>query len=686
MTEPAKLSIAGGIVQVGNNIRVAINIQNAKDVDAFGFDLSYNIVVPTVGALEYVSIEKAGTLTEGFLSVSANIVPNILGAEHLRIGAVGGPASITGDGVLLYVNFSGARAGDVEMNIIALVDDLADAEVTSGIITVEAAPPETETPTEVPPTAPPTATETATLVPTTPPTVPPTATETATLVPTTPPTVPPTVPPTETATIVPTPIQPTPTRVPTVPIPVHTPTPLPTATPIPPTPTAFIVNPNLGVVSYDRLGGASARGAAIHNFDIGLSVLDPRDPYYGRLFAPGIYDGLQDPDAFGPFLAFELFDDQLGLTYDFFPIAQDMEFTGAIKPSAEGGTGTEGVFFLIGGNIGLLPPVNARLGAGIPRPDSGNAAYGGGIDTDNNPANNINFGAFRGDIVPVGYAPDAGMGVDAFISSLIDIEAAGNNGFYVLGTDGRIYAEGSANEALDTTVTLPSGVTAVNLEIYRGVVTNGQYSWTLHLSNSQYSSNLIGVAAYVLDSAGAIHRVPADAPAPIMADVPANHPFGYKDIEFVPSPDGTRMIGLGVLTGDGMIHFAPFPGEDTEVNKAFAKSITPFGALAEGFPFDIARDFQVEIRDSVFVGLDDNQQPYNVTGVKIGSFMIDGYGGMHVGGQSTRFASAAVAGGLWVVDGQPSVPIEVGLPYYINSDFIIDLELAWPLNPPHVNP
>ncbi len=693
-SEPLRLSVEGGTVNVGEQISVAINIQNAQDIDAFGFIIASSAGQLEAGTLEYASIDTAGTLTEDFLSVSAQQVEGIVGAIQVRVGAVGGDASVSGDGVLLRVNYTGAVAGDVSVDIIELIDDVADAEVTGGVVTVQAVAEPTETPTEVPPT------ETATPVPPTevPPTeVPPT--ETATPVPPTevPPTetatpVPPTevpteIPPTETGTPVP---EVTPTKRPTRPIPVHTPTSPPTPTPMPPTPTALVINPDLGLVSYDILGGAFARGAAIHNFDIGLSVLDPRDPFYGMVFARGIYDGLPDMEAFGPYLAFEIVDETQNIDLDLFPIAQDMEFTGDILPSDQGGTGSEGIFFLIGGNIGPFAPVHGRLGASIsrPDPDDGQSAFGGGIDTDNDPSNNIDFGNYRGDIVEVGYIPPEGDSPEEFVSQLVDVEPAGNDGFYVLNANGRIYAEGSANEDLDTQIQLADGVTAVDLEIYRGTEANGTYSWSMNLENSKYAADVTGVAAYVLDSAGVIHRVPEGAPAPSGADIPANHPFGYKDIEFVPSQEGDRMIGLGLLTGDGMIHFAPFEGEDTDANAEFIASIGPFGLLEVGFPLDIARDFEVEIRgsDTPFYGLDSAGETIEFSEVRVGTFMSDGFGGLHVGGASTRFASAPVEGGDWVVDGDPSIPVAVNMPYIPNSDFIVDLELSWPLDPPHVNP
>ncbi len=664
--EPLRMSVEGVTVQVGETVSVAINVENADNIDAFSFDVFAPVTAE--GALAFEGLDLAGTLVEDFLNVQSNIIP-MAGSLRVRVAGIGGAESASGDGNLVKLLYSGQSAGSVEITVSELVDDVEGAEVESGVVTVE---PAVETPTETP--VPPTP-ETPTDTP-----VPPPTPETPTDTPV-PPTFTPTVPPTETGTVTPRPT-----------LPVFTPTPLPTATPLPPTPTAFVINPELGMVAYDRLGGAHARGAAVHNFDVGLSVLDPASPFFGQLFARGIYDGRMDPDAFGPFLAFEITDEQQGIQIDFMPIAQDLEFTGEILPSDEGGTGTEGVFFLIGGNIGPLAPVHARLGAGIsrPEPDTGGVAFGGGIDTNNDPADNIDFGAFRGDIVPVGYDPALGETIEAFESPLTDVEPAGNSGFYALNKNGRIYAEGDANEELDHQFTLSDGVTAVNLEIYRGTVSDtDEYSWSVTTNNSKYSENLIGVAAYVLDSAGVIHRYPESAPEPVVENLPADNAFGYKDIEFVPSPDGARMMGLAVLTGDGMVHFAPFSADDnTEDNIQFVADITPFGDLALGFPFDIARDIEVEIRGSevTFYGLNDQGETVEFEDVKIGSFVFDGFGGTHVGGQSTRFAFAPVEGGDWVVDGQPSVPIEVVSPYFVNSDFMVDGELSWPLDPPHINP
>ena len=72
------------------------------------------------------------------------------------------------------------------------------------------------------------------------------------------------------------------------------------------------LDPKLGLVSLDELGGTYPRGNAVHNFDIGISGSN------GALVKPGVFDGKIDPDALGPFL---FIDGQP------IPIAKDMEFT-----------------------------------------------------------------------------------------------------------------------------------------------------------------------------------------------------------------------------------------------------------------------------------------------------------------------------------------------------------------------
>ncbi|HOJ62254.1 MAG TPA: hypothetical protein PK878_18390, partial [bacterium] len=466
----------------------------------------------------------------------------------------------------------------------------------------------------------------------------------------------------ETPTAVPTPTE-TPTEVPT---PTETPTatPLPTATPSPtatetptatPTPEIIALNPNLGIVSIDELGGTYPRGAAVHNFDIGISSPD------GKLIQPGVFDGQIDPDALGPFL----FIDGVPI-----PIAQDVEFTGQI---AEGGNGSEGAYFLIGGSIGSFPPVSPRLGAvGGP--------LRGGIDM-NNDGNTINFGTFRSDIVPILFLPTVNSPQGEFLYPLVDLEPAGNNGYYVLAENGRIFAEGDALESLDTStpVTLSPNSEAIAFKIWRG--------YDITVENSQYSTDRIGTGAYILDSAGMIHIV-GNAPALNTADmpvIPADPGTGFfQDLEFIPNAEGTRWIGLGVLMGDGLINLVPFAGANASDYAAYMQQLTPFGSLSAGFPINIARDFEVEISDSPVYTLNEAGQTVASTGRRVGILMMDGFGGMHTGGDSTRFAPAylpygvVVPGPVYVINGQNAIPFPINPPYTFN----VDISRAFVLSPP----
>ncbi len=455
--------------------------------------------------------------------------------------------------------------------------------------------------------------------------------------------------PTETPTATPTI---TPTRRPTA-TPTRTPTPTPTATRTPtrtpiPSPTAVEVNPLLGLVALDEFGGTYPRGAAVHNFDIGITGKD------GTIVASGVYDGFPDPAALGPFLVF---------AHEFYPIARDIEFSGERDPA---GNGSEGVYFLIGSTLPGIAPVTGRLGAtGGPNR--------GGIDTNNNPNGNIRFGEASGDAIPVRI--DSGESGLEYEDSLVDIEPAGNRGFYALDKSGRIYAEGEALESLDT-LSPPPGMNpealAVDLEIYRGRMVD--------LSNSCYNADRIGRGAYILDALGGIYRV-GDAPALNTTNLPAlrtDSPIVYRDMEWIPNPQGTEFIGLGVLRGDGILFLALF--EDvlwTPELQSYQQFLNPFGSAARGFSFDIARDFETEISDTPLYGKNEKGETVATQGRRVGIFMVDGFGGVHTGGRSTRFAPAFGVTGedTRVIEGHYAVPYPVTIPYF-GVDAIRDLEIS----------
>lgn len=609
---PAKvgLSLSGPEkVNVGDAVTVTINIANAADIDAFGFD-----ILQANALLDFVNVDKAGTLTADFFNVSGKALTAPAGA--VRVGAVGGASVVNGDGALLTVQYKASVTGQTTISFANLVDDVAGAELATLAITVE---------------------ETSVGTPTETPAVTPTVTP---------------VPPTPTETIIEIP-SPTPTETPAV-----TPTPgLPTPTPTPgqpsPTPTALELDPNLGMVSLDEMGGTYPRGNAVHNFDIGISN------QYGQLISAGVFDGKIDPDALGPFLF---------INGQPIPIAKDIEFTGE---TVANGNGSEGVYFLIGGSIGNVPPVSGRLGAT-------GGALNGGIDM-NNDGKTINFGTFKSDIVPVLFMETMNNPNGEFISPLVDVEAAGNGGFYVLAQDGKIYAEGSALASIETNtpVQLSDNSSAIALKIWRGK--------QITLGNSLYSADLIGTGAYVLDSAGAIHTV-GDAPALNTADLPV-FTGGVHDIEFIPNAQGTEWIGVGILQGDGMIAFAPFADVTVTAEiTAFVKSISPFGNLEAGFPFDIARDFEVSISDKPIYGIDETGKTVERDSRRIGIFMFDGYGGTHTGGKVTRFAPAYLPDGviipgqrIYTINGSRAVPFPVNPPYTFGGDVNKDVELAPPV-------
>lgn len=596
---------------VGDEVTVGITISNAVDVDAFGFDISQSNSI-----LSFVSVSTTGTQTEDFFSLTARTLAN----GNVRIGGVGGNGSVDGNGLLLTLNYLATSEGTTTLDIINLLDDLSGASIESGIVTIAQGDTPTNTPVVVPPTNTP---------------VPPTPTETGPDTPTNTPVAPTNTPESPTNTPV------GPTNTPVVGV---TPSPVPIDTPVP-TPTAFVLNPRLGIVGLDELGGTYPRGNAVHNFDIGISNSA------GNLVAPNVFDGLPDPDALGPFLLIQ------GAPV---PIAKDIEFSGEVAANRNG---SEGAYFLIGGNIGSHAPVSTRLGAtGGPNR--------GGIDVDNDPSTNINFGRFSTDIVPVLFIP--GQTGGTFVAPLRDLEPAGNDGFYVLDETGRIYAEGNALEALDSTVTLANGATAVGLKIFRGRA--------ISTANSVHSTDLIGTGAYVLDSNGVVQIV-GNAPALNTNDLavaPQRTLNVFKDIEFMPNAAGTEFIGLSLLSGDGAVTFVPFSDVTvTDAIRAHVAGLSPFGALNAGFGLDLARDIELEINNVTTYSVDANGNNVESTGIRVGMFMFDGLGGTHTGGASTRFAPAFGQGDR-VINGVNVAPFPVSVPFF-GADILKDAEIVVPV-------
>lgn len=601
------LSLTASDATVGSEVLVAIEISDAVDVDAFAFDIAQSS-----NLLSFVELQNAGTLTADFLSINASTVGNVV-----RVGGIGGPSSAEGTGTLVNLLYTADSAGTTELTITNLLDDLVNATVASISITVTETA--VATPTAVPPTPTPTETDPA-------PTATPTPTETG-VAPTATPTIPAGVTPTNTPIII-------------------NPTPVP----------ADLVSTELGITHYSSLGFTFNGGAANLIFDIGLSDVN------GTLFSTRSRDGLADPAALSPVLFLDIFDSNPfdGIGGDFVPVGRDVEFTGAASETGR----YESAYFLIGGTLGIFPPVNPRLGA------TGNP-QGGGVDFNGDGTYDRNFGFYESDIVPVIFFPES----DSYSAPLVDIEPAGNDGFYVLTTEGVVLAEGDALESLETEsrgISL-GDATAVGLKIYRGSAVDE--------SNSQHSADLIGTGAYVLASNGRIYTL-GDAPALSAGDAPVvpqgAEPFSFQDIELIPNAAGTGFIGVGILNGDGIITFVPFASTTvTPEITAYVNGLAPFNNIPTGgFPFDIARDFEVEINDSPVFGLDANGNSTSTSERRVGIFMTDGYGGTFVGGDSTRFVAVPAEDGTRDVNGQNSVVFPANDVYLFPDDVIVDIEIS----------
>jgi hypothetical protein len=446
----------------------------------------------------------------------------------------------------------------------------------------------------------------------------------------------------------------TPTRSTNTPLPTNTPTPTVRIIPPSPTPTAREVNPLLGLVSMDEIATVNPSGMAVYNFDAGSTTL------LGQ-FIPGRYDGIPDQNA-KPGILF--------INNTIYPYARDMEFSGEI---ALDGNGSEGIYYLNGGMIPdvFIPPVTVKLGAtGGPNR--------GGIDTDNNNINNTNFGTFSSDFIPNISANSLPITLEEFYP-LVDLEPAGNGGFYVLARNGKIYAEGSANEEIDLLTPPPSflsGSMAADMVIYRGT--------EIVLGNSIYSTNLRGSGAYILDQQGVVYPV-GNVPKLNTSNIPVIpnvRSFAYQDIELIPDPNGQEWIGLGILNGNGVIQFIPFENTAlTTVLEQYIRSLNPFGSLQQVFGFNIARGFEVEISDDPIYGLDRLGRTTATRGRRIGIFMFDGFGSVHTGGRSTRFTIDPTSsdGDTRIINGIRSKVITIPFPF-TGIDSIRDMELPPPIN------
>ena len=605
----------------GEQVSVTISATGMPTTDAFQFEVVYDSNV-----LAFVGVNRSGTLTETWYSVAVNAqVP-------LSLVAIAGTAQpISGDGDLVELIFTVAQdapEGVTSLTIQNVKDDLAGLIAVAGSITVLPSGVPTETPTAGPtetPTAAPTHTPTATQVPTVGPTETPTA---------------------------------APTHTPTA---TQTPTATPTASP-----TARQANPNLGVVALSQFGPLQPSGIAMFNFDIGVTDssghLVQKYDKFGKL----IVDYLPDPVALGPTLGF--------------PYARDFEFSGEIAGNlngSEGGYILWTSYFAAPGYSNALPPVIPLLGA------TGGAGYGG-IDTDNNPANNktLPINPWSGQNHPTG---------DVFFGPvLVDVESQGDGGFYVLSNDGKIYAEGTATASLERlqSVLQPETGLATDLEIYRG--SDAVKNYRIDPSSATLPSAIgAGTGAYVLTELGYIVRV-GDAPELDTSNLALSIDPEiriYRDMEFVPSVDGTRYIGLGVMDGFGIITFVPFKNAD--VGTFDIDTIAPLNTtlhydseqkdFVPGLYFDIARDFEVEISTDGILGIDDKGAAFETSGLRIGSMVMDGFGALHSGGQSTRFIPCYVTpltpGAR--PDGKGNYYILIGMSWpYLDVDVYTDFEIA----------
>ncbi len=240
VTPPNLTLIVPDTVAVNQEFTLQIDIADAVDVQAFGFD-----IVPSNNNVSFVSVDNAGTLTQDFFFLQATQRAN--GA--VRVGAAGGFESVNGAGTLLNVVFSAVSEGQTTFDVTNLLDELSNATFNPVTIQVEG---ETPTATPVPPTATP-------------------------------------VPPSPTPE---TPVDDTPTPVPPSPTPETpgaTPTPdIPTATPVPPTatPTPFVFeNSFQGVSLLDGFGGIHELGDIVGFFDLNQNgVLD--DPNSSKVILP----------------------------------------------------------------------------------------------------------------------------------------------------------------------------------------------------------------------------------------------------------------------------------------------------------------------------------------------------------------------------------------------------------------
>ncbi len=141
--ETLRLSIQDATVGVNGQVSILLGIENAKEIDAFAFD-----VIQSNNILRFDSISQEGTLTEDLLFINARRLEEPGGA--IRIAGIGGEESVSGDGLFLRLNYTAQAVGLTTLSIENLIDDVEGAEIVAGVVTVKLQPVPTETPVETP--------------------------------------------------------------------------------------------------------------------------------------------------------------------------------------------------------------------------------------------------------------------------------------------------------------------------------------------------------------------------------------------------------------------------------------------------------------------------------------------------------------------------------------------------------
>ena len=125
------------------SVQIPVNISNVgggMDMDAFGFTFSFD---PDV--LEFVGVEKAGTLTHSFSLVAGQVTE--AGKAKINGALFGSSVRIGASGLFLKVNFT-VKADAGENSVLSLSDfkdDIANATTSDAMFTLPPLPPSTDT-------------------------------------------------------------------------------------------------------------------------------------------------------------------------------------------------------------------------------------------------------------------------------------------------------------------------------------------------------------------------------------------------------------------------------------------------------------------------------------------------------------------------------------------------------------